>query len=428
MGQGKLHMIMKSLAYLLVLAVLLVPAYPQAASSQQDQIPDAPAPNNPPPFPATTAPAPKTEHPLPPPPAADEPLPPPPTMSAKTMPASSRPVNADSNTRDDLITIRKSVNFVVVPVTVKDSDGRLIEGLLKKDFSVLENGEQQQIRLFISDPFPLSVAVVLDANLPEQTMRKVKDTLPALAGSFSDFDEVGLFSYGSSVTERLDFSGAGGEFSTALRRSEADLRGRSDGPPVVSGPMVGAPSPSVNGRPFEPGIPHVATMPRESSVLNDAILAAASALSKRDRARRKILFVISDGREQGSNASYSDVLKVLLSNEIAVYAIAVDASAIPGYDTLNNIHIPRMGYGNILPRYVSATGGEVFAEFSKDAIEQAYSRLTEEARNQYTLGYTTRATAANSYRTIDVRVHKPGLIVRAKDGYYPLPPQRQQQP
>jgi len=423
---GKLHMIMKSFAYLLVLAVLLVPAYPQAASSQQDQIPDAPAPNNPPPFPTTTAPAPKTEHPLPPPPAADEPLPPPPTMSAKTMPSSSRPANADSNTRDEF-TIVKAVNFVVVPVTVKDPDGRLVEGLLKKDFSVLENGEQQQIKLFTSDPFPLSVAVVLDANLPEQTMRKVKETLPALAGSFSDFDEVGVYSYGSSVTTRLDFSGAGGDFSTALRRSEVDLRGRNDGPPVASGPMVGGPSPSVNGRPFEPGIPHVATVPRESSVLNDAILAAASALSKRDRTRRKIIFVIGDGREQGSNASYSDVLKVLLSNEIAVYAMAVDASAIPGYETLQNIHIPRMGYGNILPKYTFASGGEVFAEFSKDAIEQAYSRLTEQARNQYTLGYSTRATAASSYRTIDVRVHRPGLIVRAKDGYYPLPPQRQQQ-
>ena len=107
--------------------------------------------------------------------------------------------------------------------------------------------------------------------------------------------------------------------------------------------------------------------------------------------------------------------------------MAVDASAIPGYETLQNIHIPRMGYGNILPKYTFASGGEVFAEFSKDAIEQAYSRLTEQARNQYTLGYSTRATAASSYRTIDVRVHRPGLIVRAKDGYYPLPPQRQQQ-
>jgi len=342
------------------------------------------------------------------------------------MPSSNRPGSSDSNSRNELPTFHKSVDFVVVPVTVKDSDGRLVEGLLKKDFSVLENGESQKISFFDSEPFPLSVAVVLDSNLPEQTMRKVRDTLPALAGAFSDFDEVGVFSYGNTVNARMDFSGAGEEFSTALRRSEAELQGRPNGPPVASGPMVGAPTPSVNGHPFDPGVPHITNYRQESSVLNDAILAAATALSKRDRARRKLIFVISDGLEKGSNASYSDVLKVLLSNEIAVYAIGVDSAAIPGYNTLQNIRIPRMGSGNILPKYVSATGGDVFAEFTKDAIEETYSRLTEEARNQYTLGYTTRATAANNYRSIDVRVHRPGLIVRAKDGYYPLPPERQQ--
>jgi VWFA-related protein len=422
-------MLAKLVAHLAFVTVFLVPIYSQSAVNQQDQIPDAPAPNNPSPFPATTAPAPKVDRPAPPADSEPLPLPPPATVNtAKAMPTAPRPANPDTDSRNDLPTIIKSVNFVVVPVTVKDSDGRLVEGLLKKDFSVLEDGEPQQIRTFISEPFPLSVALVLDTNLPEQTLRKVKDTLPALGGSFSDFDEVGVFSYGSTVSERVDFSGGGEDFSTALVRSQVDVHGRNDGPPVASGPMVGGPTPSVNGRPFEPGIPHVARMPQESSVLNDAILAAASALSKRDRTRRKIIFVISDGHEKGSNASYSDVLKVLLSNEIAVYAIAVDASAIPVYDTLNNLHVPRFGYGNILGRYVNATGGWVYAEFDKDAIEQTYARVTEEARNQYTLGYNTRAPAAGSYRTIDVRVHRPGLIVRAKDGYYPLPPQRQQQP
>lgn len=339
------------------------------------------------------------------------------------MPSSTKPANSDSNSRDEF-TIVKSVNLVVVPVTVKNSDGQLVAGLLKRDFSLLDDGEQQAIKLFTSDPFPLSVALVLDANLPEQTMRKVKETLPALAGAFSDFDEVGVFTYGNSVNERLDFSGAGDQLTSALRRSQVDLQGRTDGPPVVSGPMTGSPTPSVNGRPFDPGTPHITNVRRESSVLNDAILAAATALAQREHTRRKVIFVISDGMELGSNASYSDVLKVLLSNEIGVYAIAVDAGAIPGYNTLEKIHIPRMGSGNIIGKYVAATGGEIFPEFTKDAIEEAYSRVTEQARNQYTLGYTTRLTASNSYHRIEVLVHRAGLEVRAKDGYYPLPPGR----
>ncbi|PYX77612.1 MAG: VWA domain-containing protein, partial [Acidobacteria bacterium] len=139
---------------------------------------------------------------------------------------------------------------------------------------------------------------------------------------------------------------------------------------------------------------------------------------------RKIVFVISDGREEGSEAGYSDVLKVLLTNDVSVYALAVDAAAIPGYRTLGSIHIPLFGYGNILGKYVSATGGESFAEFTRDSIESAYARVTEQARNQYTLGYTTRETAASDYRSIEVKVHRPSLEVHAKDGYYPLPPQR----
>lgn len=186
-----------------------------------------------------------------------------------------------------------------------------------------------------------------------------------------------------------------------------------------------AAGPSVNGVPFDPGAPHVrSTVRRESKVMNDAILAAALDLARRDRNRRKIIFVISDGREYSSRASYGQVLKVLLSNEIQVYAINVDSAAIPGIRTLEGIHVPTQGYGNILPRYASATGGQIFQEFSQDAIEQAYAKVTEVARNQYTLGYTTRATAANTYRSIEVKVRRGGLRVYAKDGYYPLPTPR----
>jgi VWFA-related protein len=319
-------------------------------------------------------------------------------------------------------TLPVQVNLVVVPVTVKDGDGRLVEGLLKRDFSILENGAQQPIKLFTSDPFPLSVAIVMDSNLPDQTLSKVRNTLPALAGAFSQFDEVSLLTYANTVIRRLNFGDTSENLTAALRRSQP--KGRLGGPPVYSGPMTGAPTPSVNGRPLDPSAPSIPIIRHESSVLNDAILAAAGELGQRDRSRRKVIFVISDGREDGSNASYNDVLKVLLSNNISVYALAVDAAAIPGYNTLEKIRIPRMGYGNILPKYVSATGGEVFAEFTQDAIESAYARITEQARNQYTLGYSTRSPAAGDYRSIEVLVHRPGLYVHAKDGYYPLPPAR----
>ena len=82
-----------------------------------------------------------------------------------------------------------------------------------------------------------------------------------------------------------------------------------------------------------------------------------------------------------------------------------------------------LGLANILPRYVSDTAGDMMAEFDRQGIEQAYAKIADTARNQYTLGYTTQATKSSSFRTIDVRVLRPNLNVFAKQGYYPLPPQ-----
>jgi VWFA-related protein len=348
--------------------------------------------------------------------------PPPSSGSAPSTGASAGTTDSGvATTRNGMFTLVVNTNFVTVPVTVKDDSGHLMEGLGMKDFALYEDGVKQSLKLFTSDPFPLSAAVIFDLALPESEVRKINQTLPALTASFSQFDEVSLYAYGNTVARVSDFTAVGEKLNETLRTYRESTRGRADTVPVMTGPMASQ-GPVVNGHPVDPGAPQVPVMQRESYVLNDAILMAARDLAKRDRTRRKIIFGISSGREYGSTASYSDVLKVLLSQEIQVYAVAVGSSAIPGYGQLQKIHVPRFGYGDILPKYSSATGGEVYTEFSRDAIEAAYARVTAEARNQYTLGYTTRATPSSSYRLIEVRVHKPGLKVTARDGYYPLPP------
>ena len=159
-------------------------------------------------------------------------------------------------------------------------------------------------------------------------------------------------------------------------------------------------------------------------MLNDAIVAASVDLRKRDRARRKVIFIITDGREYGSNASYRDTLKVLLSTGIQVYGVAVEGSAIPVYGQLQKLHVPltgsRLGYSDILPKYANATGGEIFSGFSRDAIETTYARTLGDARNQYTLGYLTHSSPSSTHREIDVHVARPDLKVTAKEGYYPV--------
>ena len=391
-----------------------------AASPPQQQLPEAPQPqNNVPPAPA---PSPDTASPAssPEPAAGGTGASEPPPHAVTTVKPGTPPA-LPATPREQLYTLTKAVNFVLVPVTVKDSDDHLVAGLLPKDFSVYEDGERQKVSFFTSDPFPLSAAIVLDLGLANSDWKKVRDTLPALVGAFSQFDEVAIFTYSNVVQKVQDFSGVNaGQLAASLLKLKSQT-GVMGGVPVLGGPL-GNSSPSVNGQPVLPNTPAVATYERESHVLNDAIFAAAGELSKRDPTRRKILFVISDGRELGSANKYKDVLRVLLTRQISVYALGVGGGGMPGYRELERIRIPTQGYGDILPKYASATGGQVLPEFGQKAIEDAYALVTEEARNQYTLGYNTAARPAGGYRSIEVRVGRPNLKVFARDGYYSLPP------
>jgi VWFA-related protein len=420
-------------ALLLAVAVALAQDQAQKQAGQQD-IPDAPSAVRPvQPFPTNLPPSrpqPESEQPAPAPTkpgssagsqpaAANEGTPPPPMPPVNTVPPGSVPRD-QMNTREDLYTYRAVVNFVMVPVTVKDGSGHMVDGLLPNDFSVFEDGKKQELKFFTSDPFPLSAAIILDTGMPDTAVQKINQTYSSLSGAFSPYDEVSLYTYSSTVSQVSDFSSTGQKLTSVLNQMKLE-RGRNNGAPVMNGPL-GPQGPTVNGIPVErPGAQPNIAPPKDVRVLNDAILRAALDLGKRDRARRKIIFIISDGREYGSRVSYSDVLKVLLSREISVYAIGVEGAAIPVYNKLEKFRLPHYGYTNILPKYTAATGGEVFTELTRDNIEVAYARATGDARNQYTLGYTTRATPSSAYRDIEVRVSRPGLKINAKTGYYPLP-------
>jgi VWFA-related protein len=407
---------------------------PKQDQTKQD-IPDAPSasrpfPGAPPPSSSNPAPPPTSQAPPPnqPPPkdSVEEPVyapgvAPAPPFNVTTVPQGGATAERSPGS-DALFKIKVDTNQVVVPVMVKDDSGRLVNGLLSRDFSVFEDGKKQALNFFTTDPFALSAAVLFDVGMPDVAVQKVNQTFSAIEGAFSQFDEVSLYTYSTSVSKVTDFAAVGRKLTAALDSLKM-VTGRDNGVPVTGGPM-GPQGPTVNGVPIDPSVPKVITPPKESHVLNDALVAAALDLSKRDRTRRKVIFVISDGREYGSNASYRDTLKVLLSHGIMVYGVAVGGSAIPGYGNLQKLHVPlltsRIGYTDILPRYANATGGELFTGLSRDAIETAYSRALGDARNQYTLGYLTHATPSSAHREIEVRVARPDLKVSAKEGYYPV--------
>ena len=98
----------------------------------------------------------------------------------------------------------------------------------------------------------------------------------------------------------------------------------------------------------------------------------------------------------------------------------VGDSATWGVGYLDKIHIWGLPTNNILPKYASATGGELDAEGSVSGIERSISNLTQAMRTQYTLGYVSHQPVIDGkYRQIRVDVTRPNLEVKSRDGYYP---------
>ena len=230
--------------------------------------------------------------------------------------------------------IRLNVNFVEVPVTVKDSKGQLVAGLTFRDFKVFENDQREPLRLFTVDPAPLSIVFLIDQSVTSDVMAKVNDSLGAIQGALTPYDEVAVFTYNNGAQDRSGgFTGAqSARVPFVLSMTKA--AGSDDLSPVNSGPLAGC-SVRQNGNCVDPnlqpgrsaGSSAFITIPKEIHTLNDGILAAAKELSTRPKGRRRIIYVVSDGKENGSKATYRDVLRYLQTNQIAVYGTLVGDSA-----------------------------------------------------------------------------------------------------
>lgn len=351
--------------------------------------------------------------------------PPPATDNVQKQPPQMPPAN---QAVEDLGTvIRLNVNFVEVPVTVKDSNGKLVAGLTYRDFKVYENNTREPLTFFTVDPFPLSIAFVVDQSLPADVMARVNDSLGAIQGALTPYDEIAVFTYNNGAQDRSGgFTGAQSArvpFVLAMTKSA----GTEQLNPVNDGPMAGC-AIRQNGNCVDPNIQpgrsagngDFMTIPKEIHTLNDGILAAAKELSRRPQGRRRLIYVISDGKEYGSTAKYGEVLKYLETNKIAVYGTLVGEAARWGEGRLSRMHLPFTMYDNLLIKYVLATGGTLDSERGVNGIEKSYASIAEEARNQYTLGYMSHQPFIDGkFRKIDVRVDRPNLEVIAKTGYYP---------
>jgi VWFA-related protein len=297
--------------------------------------------------------------------------------------------------------IRRRVELVVVPVTVKDGRGRLVAGIRREEFRIFEDGEEQEIALFSAEAFPLSVVLLVDNELPRSAAEKVEATLSTIAAGLGPEDEATLMLFDQFPSEAEPFSANNDEWFEKLKRVKLNQTFPGMGSVAMTG------GPRVNAQSQATGVPQqVGREPRKNKNLYDAVWAAGMLLRGKPRERRKIIFLISDGRNSRDNQyDYEQTLQLLLASDVSVYAVSVDERAVRT--------------GGDLRRFAEATGGDVYLGRSRENLETLYAQLTEQARHQYTLGYVPRGRdASREYHDIEVRVRRSGLQLIARDGYF----------
>jgi VWFA-related protein len=325
-------------------------------------------------------------------PAAQEPSPPPPD----------NPRLSDARAK-----ITVNANLVVLPVTVKDHSGRLVPDLGRDEFRVFDDNVEQRIDVFTAEAFPLSMVILIDNDLKKGDAKEVQDSLDAIVGGMSDLDEAFVCRFDQFFHPGKGFTSNQDLLLTELRRTKLDSQTNVLSP---GGPFSG---PSINGHAAD-GSPSVPESTRTilaapTKALDDAVYGAAELLKDRPRNRRKIIFIISDGVNGGkkyNTNSYDNTVREVLAHSISVFGVGVGSSF---YDR----RFER------LSEYAHSTGGDVFYAAKKESLQELYSRVTEEARNEYTLAYVPRdVKSAKDYHDVEVRVKREGLTILTRNRYY----------
>ena len=329
-------------------------------------------------------------------------LAPPPTQIPQAPP---RPKPDASRQTDAPTVIRLNPTLVVLPVTVKDRSGTLVPDIRKDEFRVFEDNVEQQITFFTIEAFPLSLVVLIDNDLSTKDADQVEPSLRAIVGGLSAYDEAFICRFDQFFYPGKGFTTDQEKLVTELRRTEIASHtsipppgGPFNGPTINNIPAPGAPDNSGSLR---------AIKGQSTKALDDAVYDAAELLKDRPRDRRKVILLISDGKNGAkfNTHSYDETLAELLRHNISVYSVATGSSYFDRKFTR-------------LVNYSKDTGGDIYYGVRSNAFEEFYSRIAEQARNQYTLAFAPKGERKVDYHTLEVRVRREGMTILTRQGYY----------
>lgn len=257
-----------------------------------------------------------------------------------------------------------SVNLVEVYASVVDAKGQPVRGLTIDEFEIQEDGQPQTITAFAAGDFPLTAALALDRSfsMAGKPLTIVKGAARAFLGALRPADESVLIAIGSQVTVLGDTNTPRAEQLAAVDALTA----------------------------------------WGTTALHDAIMASIETV---DGARgRRALVILSDGDDRYSEASAADAVGRARRSNVMVYPIALGRTRPALFAELATL-----------------TGGRSFHARDLEGLEETLTTVAAQLREQYLLGYSPArqpVAGANEWRSITVRVKKPGVSVRARDGYY----------
>lgn len=295
--------------------------------------------------------------------------------SGNTAGAEDGSTNTSSND-DPVTTIRASVQEVNVIFTATDKKGHFRKDLKQSDLAVLDDGKPPaSVSSFSSQTdLPLRVGLVLDVS--------------------------------GSITDRFTF-----EQESAIRFFRQILRPKTDEAFVLAFDSIQRLTQDFTDSPdmLAKGVSELT--PGGGSAVYDAVYTAATQKLMKvhaDRPVRRVVILISDGEDNQSRITRSQVIEAAKRAEVTIYAISTN--------TANT----RSRGDKVLERLAEETGGRVFFPNKMDDVIHAFNLIQDELRSQYALSYKPADfTSDGHYRTINIQARdNKNVVIRARKGYF----------
>ena len=291
-----------------------------------------------------------------------------------------------ASAQDTEASFSSDVQVVNVLATVRDKQATFIRDLNKDDFAMVEDGRPQTIRYFSRESdLPLTIGLMVDTSMSQV---HVLDAERGASFRFIDDvlreskDKVFVMQFDMNVRTKQVLTSSRSELQESLRLVDTptrdELRSQYGG----------------------------------GTLLYDAISDASKEVMKNQQGR-KALVILSDGGENGSNATLAEAVQEAQRTNTLIYTILFTDGGF-GSDIGKRIML----------RLAKETGGSYFEVSKKLSIDQVYAQIEEDLRSQYSIGYVSdRPAAISEFRKLQLTVKKPGLSVNSRDRYWAGPNQ-----